>query len=484
MEVTSSGTSYRRRECEQEALVDTDVFVNISEVTSGHTVMEIKGWRRSFNTGFFGGSNLEFVPAKTAVKMFTNRNNGFNSLITSEATAEVSRMKNSSLRDKKMWFEGKATSLLLPWSDRKEFEVRRAHVFQDSCSALLRMPVRQWRAPFNIKFSGESGLDAGGLTREWFQMVLDHAFHSDTGMFKFAETDNLTYQFNEASMASPDHYRLVGLVLGKALLEGHAIGVHFTVPLLKMIANSPVTWKDMAFKTEAFFNSMLQLLDMKPEDIQYLCLDFTVPDARNKERVYPLKPGGENIPVTGDNVKDFIQLAATYKLLDSIAPMLGALLSGLFDVVPELYLMVFDFPELELLLGGVPTIDIEDWEANTTVTSGGSSSASQRRRIRQWFFRMLRGWEHEKRAALLQFVTGTTQVPIGGFKRLQGHMGEIKPFEIKVTDYATTGSSRFPKAHTCFNRLDMPNYPNAKEMETVFEGIVAADLAEIGFSLE
>ena len=36
--------------------------------------------------------------------------------------------------------------------------------------------------------------------------------------------------------------------LGKAVLEGHAIGVHLTVPTLKMICGAPVVWTDLQFK--------------------------------------------------------------------------------------------------------------------------------------------------------------------------------------------------------------------------------------------
>ena len=67
-------------------------------------------------------------------------------------------------------------------------------------------------------------------------------------MFKFSATDNITYQLDEASTTPLPKYTFLGRCLGKAVLEGHAIGVHLTVPTLKMICGAPVVWTDLQFK--------------------------------------------------------------------------------------------------------------------------------------------------------------------------------------------------------------------------------------------
>jgi E3 ubiquitin-protein ligase HUWE1 len=59
---------------------------------------------------------------------------------------------------------------------------------------------------------------------------------------------------------------------------------------------------------------------------------------------------------------------------------------------------------------------------------------------------------------LLQFVTGTSRVPPEGFGGLKGINGPTK-FSI----HKDFNSEHLPKAHTCFNQLDLPEYPS-KEM--------------------
>ena len=74
--------------------------------------------------------------------------------------------------------------------------------------------------------------------------------------------------------------------------------------------------------------------------------------------------------------------------------------------------MVFIF---QLMLCGMQEIDIDDWERNTIYRHYTRSS----RQI-QWFWRMVREIDHEKRTRLLQFVTGTCRLPVGGFAELMG----------------------------------------------------------------
>jgi len=60
----------------------------------------------------------------------------------------------------------------------------------------------------------------------------------------------------------------------------------------------------------------------------------------------------------------------------------------------------------------------------------------------------VRSFDKEEKAKLLQFVTGTSKVPLNGFKELEGMNGFTK-FNIH-RDFSST--ERLPSSHTCFNR--------------------------------
>jgi len=75
---------------------------------------------------------------------------------------------------------------------------------------------------------------------------------------------------------------------------------------------------------------------------------------------------------------------------------------------------IFNDHELELLISGLPEIDIEDLKANTDYA--GYSAASK---AIQWFWQVVRELNKQDLALLVQFVTGTSKVPLEGFSALQ-----------------------------------------------------------------
>lgn len=117
--------------------------------------------------------------------------------------------------------------------------------------------------------------------------------------------------------------------------------------------------------------------------------------------------------------------------------------SGFHDIVPADLISIFNEQELELLISGLPEIDVDDWKNNADYHNYSASSAQI-----QWFWRAVRSFDKEERAKLLQFVTGTSKVPLNGFKELEGMNGFSK-FNIH-RDYGN--KDRLPSSHTCFNR--------------------------------
>jgi E3 ubiquitin-protein ligase HUWE1 len=116
---------------------------------------------------------------------------------------------------------------------------------------------------------------------------------------------------------------------------------------------------------------------------------------------------------------------------------------GFHDIIPAELIAIFNEQELELLISGLPEIDVDDWKSNTEYHNYSASSSQI-----QWFWRAVRSFDKEERAKLLQFVTGTSKVPLNGFKELEG-MNGFSLFNIH-RDYGS--KDRLPSSHTCFNR--------------------------------
>ena len=124
------------------------------------------------------------------------------------------------------------------------------------------------------------------------------------------------------------------------------------------------------------------------------------------------------------------------------------LLLGFYDVIPEPLLTVFDFQELELLMCGLPEIDMDDWMENTDYESKFFFNFGPKNKVCRWFWEVVSEFDHEMRARLLQFVTGTSGVPPGGFGYLQG--------------MSTDGRTGVRKVLISGIPLSMSNYPKSQ----------------------
>jgi len=133
-------------------------------------------------------------------------------------------------------------------------------------------------------------------------------------------------------------------------------------------------------------------------------------------------------------------------------------------------LKIFDEGELELLMCGIGAIDVKDWKQHTVYK--GDYHANHI--VIQWFWRVVLSFNNEMRSRLLQFVTGTSRVPMNGFKELYGSNGP-QPFTIEKIG----NPNSFPRAHTCFNRLDLPPYESYQQLK---EKVVRAIEGSEGFS--
>ena len=211
-----------------------------------------------------------------------------------------------------------------------------------------------------------------------------------------------------------------------------------------------------------------------------MCLDFTVTeDSLGARREVELMEGGAMKEVTGENLGEYLEANLRYRLLDRVKPQLTELLLGFYDVVPEPALTIFDANELELILCGLPTIDMDDWRANTKY-SGLFEGRGPSEQAVKWFWEIVtEEFDQEMKARLLQFVTGSSGVPARGFSVLQGIDGNIKKFCVHGVDREVYF---YPRAHTCFNRIDLPNYRTKEEMHKKLRQAVT--MSGVGFGLE
>uniref|UniRef100_A0A7S1FKF4 HECT-type E3 ubiquitin transferase n=1 Tax=Corethron hystrix TaxID=216773 RepID=A0A7S1FKF4_9STRA len=389
---------------------------------------------------------------------------------------------------KVIWFRQYCQKLRIPWAKgHVEVKVNRDDLLEDACKAMLGVAAVNLHRYWKVEFESEEAIDCGGVSKEFYSEVAKHIFDPDLGFWGYSAVNQMCMQIgNSPGLVGLDeeeriyqftNYRFFGRFLGKALFDGHIINIPLVRHLYKHILGWPVCYDDLQFIDEKKHKSLRQLTEYTEEELSYCCLDFTVTEEFTKE-IIPLKPNGENIDVTKENLDEYIECHTRYLLLDKYKLQLKELLLGFYEVIPEGLMSIFDFQELELLMCGLRDIDVDDWKANTVLC--GLYAENKEHPSIQWFWEIVgEDFSQEQKARLLQFATGTSGVPAGGFQKLQkNEQGEICYFNIVGIDLM---ESRYPKAATCFNRLYLPLYESKEEMKEMLSMVINL---EAGFGME
>lgn len=108
--------------------------------------------------------------------------------------------------------------------------VRREHIVMDTISQVMLFEDTEFKKPLKIIFDDEDGVDAGGVRKEFYQVMTKQLFNPGYGMFKSHEDSRLLW-FNSDSLESSQEFELVGLLLGVAIYN--SIIIDLKLPLVR-----------------------------------------------------------------------------------------------------------------------------------------------------------------------------------------------------------------------------------------------------------
>ncbi|XP_065100065.1 E3 ubiquitin-protein ligase NEDD4-like isoform X3 [Paramisgurnus dabryanus] len=342
--------------------------------------------------------------------------------------------------------------------NRFEMKLHRNNIFEESYRRIMSLKrpdtlkARLW-----IEFESEKGLDYGGVAREWFFLLSKEMFNPYYGLFEYSATDNYTLQINPNSgLCNEDHlsyFKFIGRVAGMAVYHGKLLDGFFIRPFYKMMLGKQITLNDMESVDSEYYNSLKWILENDPTELD---LRFCI-DEDNFGQTYQvdLKPSGSDMVVTNDNKKEYIDLVIQWRFVNRVQKQMNAFLEGFTELIAIDLIKIFDENELELLMCGLGDVDVNDWRQHTIYKNGYCPNHP----VIQWFWKAVLLMDAEKRIRLLQFVTGTSRVPMNGFAELYGSNG---PQLFTIEQWGTP--DKLPRAHTCFNRLDLPTYESFEDL--------------------
>ncbi|KAM7146525.1 NEDD4-like E3 ubiquitin-protein ligase WWP2 isoform 1-T3 [Macrochelys suwanniensis] len=339
-----------------------------------------------------------------------------------------------------------------------KISVSRQTLFEDSFQQIMNMKPYDLRRRLYIIMRGEEGLDYGGIAREWFFLLSHEVLNPMYCLFEYAGKNNYCLQINPASSINPDHltyFRFIGRFIAMALYHGKFIDTGFTLPFYKRMLNKRPTLKDLESIDPEFYNSIVWIKENSLEECGLELYFIQDMEILGKVTTHELKEGGESIRVTEENKEEYIMLLTDWRFTRGVEEQTKAFLDGFNEVAPLEWLRYFDEKELELMLCGMQEMDISDWQKNTIYRHYTKNSKQI-----QWFWQVIKEMDNEKRIRLLQFVTGTCRLPVGGFAELIGSNGPQKFCIDKVGK-----ETWLPRSHTCFNRLDLPPYKSYEQLK-------------------
>ncbi|XP_043268257.1 E3 ubiquitin-protein ligase HECW2 [Venturia canescens] len=347
-----------------------------------------------------------------------------------------------------------------------KLHIRREHLLEDAFTRIMAASKKDLqKGKLVVIFDHEEGLDYGGPSREFFFHLSRELFNPYYGLFEYSANDTYTVQVSPMS-AFVDNYhdwfRFSGRVLGLALVHQYLLDAFFTRPFYKALLRVPASLSDLESLDQEFHQSLMWIKE-RDISIEPLELTFSVTEellGRVAER--ELKPGGRNITVTEKNKKEYIERVVRWRLERGVSEQTESLVRGFYEVVEPRLVSVFDARELELVIAGAAEIDLNDWRAHTEYRSGYHDGHP----VVEWFWSSISRFTNEQRLRLLQFVTGTSSIPYEGFAALRGSTG---PRKFCIEKWGRPNS--LPRAHTCFNRLDLPPYPTP---EILYEKLLLA----------
>ncbi|KAJ7423581.1 hypothetical protein WISP_33232 [Willisornis vidua] len=327
--------------------------------------------------------------------------------------------------------------------------VRRSNLVGDALRELSIHSDIDLKKPLKVIFDGEEAVDAGGVTKEFFLLLLKELLNPIYGMFTYYPESNLLW-FSDTCFVEHNWFHLIGIVCGLAIYNFTVVDLHFPLALYKKLLNVKPCLEDLKELSPTEGRSLQQLLDYPGEDVEEtFCLNFTI--CRESYGVTEQKnliEDGDKILVQNDNREEFVEAYVNYIFNLSIHEWYTAFSTGFLKVCGGKVLELFQPTELRAMIVGNSNYNWEELE-ESAVYKGDYTATHPTVRM---FWETFHAFPLEKKKKFLLFLTGSDRIPIYGMSSLR-----------IIIQSTTSGEQYLPVAHTCYNLLDLPKY-SSKEI--------------------
>ncbi|KAK3998295.1 ubiquitin-protein ligase E3A [Cladorrhinum sp. PSN332] len=390
-------------------------------------------------------------------------------------------------------------------------DIRRDHVLEDAFDQLWRREERELIRPLKVHLGendGEEGFDSGGVQQEFFRLAIAEALNPDYGAFTVDERTRMAW-FLPGSMEAEWKYELIGLLVSLAIYNGLTLPVTFPKALYRKLLGEPVTelhhiddgWPELA----SGLTSLLEWdeKDGSVEDVFARTYEFSV-SALGQHITREMKPahqrvGGSedeeewpqfaktaahasvsaapqesNTPedeaplVTSANRNAYVSDYIRYLTDVSVRPQFEAFARGFRTCLVQKSLNLLNPSLLQSLVEGVQTIDISELKRYVRYIGWDASH-----RTVKDFWSIVKKYDESMKRKLLEFVTASDRIPVGGVKNVM--------FVLQRNGEEEGEKGRLPTSYTCYGTLLLPEYRD-KEVLRERLGMALENARGFGFA--
>ncbi|KIW04168.1 uncharacterized protein PV09_04484 [Verruconis gallopava] len=387
-------------------------------------------------------------------------------------------------------------------------DIERQSILESTFDQLWGREHRELLKPLKIvmRMDGkdEDAADHGGVSQEFFRLVLAKAFEPEYGLFVVTEEQTKMNWFKPLSLEPLQTYELLGLLFGMAVYNGITLPVNLPFAMYQVLCGrGPFEQFVLQDAWPSLHKSFQQLTDWREEDGdveeifardyafsfeangQTYTIDMLNDDSTLVDRLFYSEDSEQSIftdmrrsltPVTYSNRIDFISDYKKWLVFNSVRPQLEAFVKGFRHIISITFTSFITSPTLQRFVEGTRQIDASLLKAATSyaITSpetepSYSDEYSSAHPTIQHFWSVVMNYDQVQLQKLLTFVTASDRVPVQGYRAIG--------FSIEKHGDV----NMLPTSSTCFGKLFLPPYESEEAVSRMLGIAIEEGTSGFGF---
>jgi E3 ubiquitin-protein ligase HECTD2 len=331
-----------------------------------------------------------------------------------------------------------------------KLSIRRDYIAHDSLKQIQSHP-NDVRKLLKVEFINEQGIDAGGLKKEWFLLLIKELFDPKKGLISYNNENKLAYFAITKSKENNELYFLLGVVIGMAIYNSIILDIKFPNLIYKRLLGYSSSINDLYELEPTIYQNLKKIIKLK--NVENLDLKFVIDscDIYGNLQSFELKPNGKNIIVTDDNKLEYIQTYSKFLIDEVVKEQFQQFSNGFRHVMSTNALSLFTPNEIQKLITGDDNVnEFSKFDTQILRSICKYNNCENSDELIGWFWDYFQELSVSQQRKLMRFVTGTDRIPATGITTIQ--------FKITKLIDSNGYSNRLPISHTCFNELCLWEY--------------------------